>query len=166
MRLLVALAMVVFTSPAGADLYRWVDPESGSVKFSSYPPPWYGDPEKERRAPKVERIPSGAPKPAAAATPAAPAAQKADGLATLVQRYKSILRSLSVLPADADFSRAGAGFQQQMEAYNAVAAELDRLDPKGSDRREAEAQPLLDRLLEGLRTQVSPKPPAPLVPKR
>ena len=41
-----------------ADLYRWVDPETGSVKFSSYPPPWHGDAAKERRAPKVEHIPA------------------------------------------------------------------------------------------------------------
>ena len=44
--------------PAAADLYRWIDPETGSVKFSSYPPPWYGDPVAERRAPKVEVIPA------------------------------------------------------------------------------------------------------------
>ena len=42
--------------PALADLYRWIDPESGSVKFSSVPPPWYGDAERERRAPPVEVI--------------------------------------------------------------------------------------------------------------
>jgi len=42
--------------PAAADLYRWVDPESGSVKFSSYPPPWFGDAAKQGRAPKVEVI--------------------------------------------------------------------------------------------------------------
>jgi hypothetical protein len=58
-----------FSGPAAADLYRWVDPETGSIKFSSYPPPWYGDPAKERRAPKVEVIPergsapSSGPKP-------------------------------------------------------------------------------------------------------
>ncbi|MNC91850.1 hypothetical protein D3C83_81790 [compost metagenome] len=57
------------SGPAAADLYRWVDPESGSIKFSSYPPPWFGDPARERRAPKVEVIPergrgpSSGPKP-------------------------------------------------------------------------------------------------------
>ena len=59
---------------AYADLYRWVDPETGAVKFSSYPPPWLGDPERERGAPVVEVIPSrGTPapaKPAAAPKPA------------------------------------------------------------------------------------------------
>ena len=53
------LTCLFFGEVAHADLYRWVDPETGSVKFSSYPPPWYGDEAMQRRAPKVERIPSG-----------------------------------------------------------------------------------------------------------
>lgn len=99
MRFAVAVAMLAwaahFSGPAAADLYRWVDPESGSVKFSSYPPLWYGDPAKERRAPKVEvipersRAPSSGPrlddeakapaKPAAKAEPAALKERPADG---------------------------------------------------------------------------------------
>ena len=62
MRIAIVLAALAwaaqFSGSAAADLYRWVDPETGSVKFSSYPPPWYGDEAKERRAPKVEVIPS------------------------------------------------------------------------------------------------------------
>ena len=60
MRIAVALCLILLfrAGPAAADLYRWVDPESGSVKFSSYPPPWYGDEAKQRHAPKVEVIPS------------------------------------------------------------------------------------------------------------
>ena len=79
MRFAVAVAMLAwaaqFSGAAAADLYRWVDPETGSVKFSSYPPPWYGDPAKERRAPKVEVIPerssapSSGPKPEDEASP-------------------------------------------------------------------------------------------------
>ena len=59
MRLAVALAVMIWAGAAAADLYRWVDPESGSVKFSSYPPPWYGDKAKQRRAPRVVLIPAG-----------------------------------------------------------------------------------------------------------
>jgi len=60
MRVAAAICMMLLfrAGPAAADLYRWVDPESGSVKFSSYPPPWYGDEAKQRHAPKVEVIPS------------------------------------------------------------------------------------------------------------
>ena len=32
------LALLAVAAPAHADLYRWVDPETGSVKFSSLPP--------------------------------------------------------------------------------------------------------------------------------
>ena len=65
MRALISMAMLAWAGAAAADLYRWIDPESGSVKFSSYPPPWYGDPAKERRAPKVQVIPSSVSAPAA-----------------------------------------------------------------------------------------------------
>jgi hypothetical protein len=58
MRLAVLLAILLCSGHAAADLYRWVDPETGSVKFSSYPPPWYGDESQQRRAPKVEHIPA------------------------------------------------------------------------------------------------------------
>ena len=37
-----AIALVAgAAAPAEAQLYRWRDPESGSVKFSSLPPPWF-----------------------------------------------------------------------------------------------------------------------------
>ena len=68
------LAIALSSSHAHADLYRWVDRETGAVKFSSSPPPWYGDPQKERGAPAVEVIPyRGSPAPAKpAAAPAKP----------------------------------------------------------------------------------------------
>lgn len=60
MRIFFAAVLLLFlrAGPAAADLYRWIDPETGSIKYSSYPPPWYGDPAAERRAPKVEVIPA------------------------------------------------------------------------------------------------------------
>jgi len=73
MRIAVAVAMLAwaaqFSGPAAADLYRWVDPESGSIKFSSYPPPWFGDPAQERRAPKVEVIPDRSSAPSSGPKP-------------------------------------------------------------------------------------------------
>jgi hypothetical protein len=72
------LLFILLITPcvAHADLYRWVDPDTGAVKFSSYPPPWHGDPERERGAPAVEVIPSrGSPAPVKqAAAPAKPPA--------------------------------------------------------------------------------------------
>ena len=74
MRIALALLLVCLfrTGPAAADLYRWVDPETGSVKFSSYPPPWYDDPAQARRAPKVEHIPAGRDAVAKPETPGKP----------------------------------------------------------------------------------------------
>jgi hypothetical protein len=57
------LLSLLFSGAAMADLYRWVDPQSGSVKFSSLPPPWLGDAEREAVSPKVQVI-TGQPKPA------------------------------------------------------------------------------------------------------
>jgi hypothetical protein len=86
MRFAIAVAMFAWAAqisgPAAADLYRWIEPETGSIKFSSYPPPWYGDPAKQRGAPKVQvipersRAPAFAPRPDGEADPApAPAAK-------------------------------------------------------------------------------------------
>ena len=140
--------------PAFADLYRWVDPETGSVKFSSYPPAWYGDPEQEKRAPKVEHIPERKPGPAAPES--APGAAPATSLEALEARRKQVMQQLTVLPAQKDFQRAGAGIKQHLEAYAAVSAEMDRLDPRGAEMRRAEAQPLLEKLVQGLRSQLKP----------
>jgi len=53
--------LLVLAAPAYADLYRWVDADSGSVKFSNLPP---ADPRLG-----AELLPyRGAPKPAAASS--------------------------------------------------------------------------------------------------
>jgi hypothetical protein len=156
MRAILLAALCAWPPGAAADLYRWIDPETGSIKYSSYPPPWYNDPARERRNPKVERIPGGfgAPPPAeadepgkAGPSPGTPAFQ----LGSLDARRKTILQLLASLPQREDFARSGAGFQQHLLAYQAVSAEMDRLDPKGAAARRAESQPIIDKLREGLR---------------
>jgi hypothetical protein len=139
---------------AHAELYRWVDRESGSVKFSNLPPPWLGDPVKERNAPAVEVIRS---KSAAQGKPSAPSA-----LGALEMHWRTLLQFFSTAPANVDFERGGAAFRQQVEMYKAVSAELDRQDPAGAARRRALAQEagVLDRLRSGLEAQLSTKPPA------
>jgi hypothetical protein len=62
-----AFGLALCASFAHADLYRWVDRETGNVKFSNSPPPWFGDAEKQRTSPPVEVIRFGGP---AAAKPA------------------------------------------------------------------------------------------------
>jgi hypothetical protein len=66
------LAPFVFAAlalPAHADLYRWVDPETGSIKFSNSPPAWMGEGER-RNEPEVRLIPSRPVAPSASSTPA------------------------------------------------------------------------------------------------
>jgi uncharacterized protein DUF4124 len=134
--LLLGLALAL---PAYADLYRWIDRETGSVKYSNLPPPWYGDPLREGVSPAVEVLryqPAGKP-PAEAAT---------GGIAQLEERWRSMLQFLSIMPQRADFDRAGQGFRQQIQAFEAVRAELDRQDPAGAARRRAEQASVLERL--------------------
>lgn len=160
MRILVLL-ITLTAFPAQADLYRWIDRETGSVKFSNVPPPWFGDPEKERGAPAVEVIPyrgTGAPaKPVAAPEKPSPAASM---IATLEARWAGIMQFFATLPPTTDFNRAGAGIQQQLEAYQALSAELDRLDPAGAQRRRAQEAGVFETMRRGIEAQLSTKPPA------
>lgn len=159
------LLMALTALPAQADIYRWIDPESGSVKFSNVPPPWFGDPEKERRAPAVEVIqyrgPGAPAKPAAAPEKPSPAASM---IATLEARWAGLMQFFATLPATTDFNRAGSGIQQQLEAYQALSAELDRLDPAGAQRRRAREAGVFETMRRGLEEQMraplSAKPPA------
>ena len=150
--LLLAIAFIAFA--AHAELYRWVDRESGSVKFSNLPPPWLGDSKREHNAPAVEVIRSN---PAAQGQPGAPSA-----LGALETHWRALVQFFSTMPSSVDFERAGAAFQQHVEMYKAVSAELDRQDPAGAARRRAMAQEagVLDRLRSGLEAQLRTKPPA------
>jgi len=128
--------------PAQADLYRWVDPQTGSAKFSSTPPPWYGDPEKERGAPAVAVVPFRAPgAPAAAEKEKKPAV----GIAGLEARWAELLRYFASLPPGTDFS----GLQQQLQEYATAGAELNRLDPAGAQRRRAREAAALAKFGDG-----------------
>jgi hypothetical protein len=134
-----ALALLFLVSlPAHADLYRWVDPQTGSVKISNLPP---SNPSVE---PEVVRYRG----PAAVPLEAKPAAEKADVgvVAALEARWRSLLAELSALPGRPDFQRGGEGLRRQLEAYEATRSELDRLDPAGAKRRQAESQSLLERV--------------------
>ena len=93
----VAVLMFLWAGSAAADLYRWVDPETGSVKFSNSPPPWFNDAAKQGRAPKVEVIapartaPAFEPRLETDREPAAPPA----GDAPRVDRRAALLKLLA-----------------------------------------------------------------------
>jgi hypothetical protein len=140
--LVVALALIAPAAPAAhADLYRWIDPQSGSVKYSSSPPPWYGDSQQQAGAPPVEVIRHRAPAPQKPAPPAS--------LAALEAQRASLMQFFAALPAGTD-ATTGAGIQQQLEAYQALGAELDRLDPAGIPRRRDQDADVFERLRRGL----------------
>ena len=146
-----ALLVCLAALPAHADLYRWIDPQSGSVKLSSQPPTDPGInaqlvPFRNPAAPRQQAASAQKPKPAAGV------------LAELEARWSQMLSQLgSATPQD--FSRSSQGWQQQLEAYEAVRVELDRLDPAGAARRRNEATTLFERLKQGFAAQFSPTPP-------
>jgi hypothetical protein len=140
----VIFSFLLFTAlPARADLYRWIDPETGAIRYSSYPPPWVGDAERERRSPPVEVLrytPRGAAK--------TPEGDKA--IAPLENRRRRLLQELLALPERKD--RGPDEIQRQLQAYQLLASELDRLDPRGAAARKAEEYEVMEKLrrrLEG-----------------
>lgn len=140
--------------PARADLYRWIDPQSGSVKFSSQRPLDPGT--------QAEVIPFTQGNPVPAAPPAVAATEKPPespvAAAPLESRLQQLMAQLNGVTS-AEFARDGAGLQQKVEAYEAVRAELDRIDPAGAARRRAGSVGLLERL-RALSAQLNPADPA------
>jgi len=145
------LLLLCFVMPAHADLYRWIDPETGSVKLSSMPP---SDPAISAEVVPYKAAP--APKPPAVAQVSRPAA--AGEVNTLRARFSELLAQLTGAKPQ-DFARAGEGIRQQIQAYEAVRAELDRLDPAGAARRQSESASLFDKLKQGIAAQFSTTPP-------
>lgn len=131
-----AALILLFASPAHADLYRWIDPDTGSVKLSSLPP---SDP---RVAAEVVRY-------RGTAAPPKPAPEARVSIPALEGRWRSLLAQLAGLTPQ-DFTRGAEGIRQHVEAYEAVRAELDRRDPAGAARRSSESATLLERMRQGL----------------
>jgi hypothetical protein len=148
MRLAVMVALLAWVGAVAADLYRWVDPESGSVKFSSYPPPWYDDPAQARRAPRVEHIPAGADAPV---RPDAAGRSNEDArrVELLEARRKAMLQQLSRLTPQSAGERPSQALQKQLEAYAALSDQMDKLDPEGAAARRGEMQMLVEKIMKG-----------------
>ena len=126
----IALALLALATAAHADLYRWVDPQTGSVKLSNVPPP--------ASQPGVEVLPYRG-----GASPAKPAPS---GVAALEQRWHALLDDIAhgaaASPSDS------AVLRRQLNELAAASVELERLDPAGAARRRAEAQSALQGLLK------------------
>ena len=136
MKALFAVLLTLTAGAAHADLYRWIDPQTGSVKYSSVPPP--------SSQAGVQVIPYRAgPAPAKPEAPAPAAA--GPGNPALELRWRELLAEISAAVP------GSPTLQQRLPDLAAVASELDRVDPAGSARRQAEAQAVLQRLLKGQR---------------
>ena len=134
---------------AHADLYRWLDPETGSVKYSSYPPPWYGDEAKQRRAPQVERIPAGSDPTKRPEAEAGGLQDTARNLEVLEAQRKAMLQQMPAIAARGGSESGVPALQKQLEAFGAVSAQLDKLNPEGAAARRAEAEAVLQKLIKG-----------------
>jgi hypothetical protein len=147
LRLFVSIALVVLARDAFADLYRWVDPDSGSVKFSSYPPPWYSESAPDRRAPKVERIPEkSAPTPFAPASANTSASAGGSELAALESQRRAVLQMIEATLEESNRPTADSEVRRQLGIYRDVSAQLDKLDPAGSAARNTQMQRFVERL--------------------
>lgn len=121
---------------AHADLYRWIDPDSGSVKFSSLPP-------TDARV-KAELVTSrSAPLPRASA----PSASQA--VAPLDTRWRELVTRLMAVTAN-DVLASPDAVRQQIEMLQAMRAELDRSDPPGAPERQKEQLAVLERLRQAM----------------
>lgn len=159
--LLAVLAGVAFD--ADAELYRWRDPHTGTIKYSSYPPPWYGDESRAASAPKVEVL--GGEKPAGGADAKAsdPMAEKvAEVIRFMEQRREQLLSRITVARASAGFSPTDPAFRADLEAYRNVTRELDKFDPKGAAARSKADARVFENL--GIEPQSAAAPPTPAAP--
>jgi hypothetical protein len=121
--LLLALPLLAY-----ADLYRWIDPQSGSVKLSNTPPPWY----ESGSGPQVERLPYSGP----AAARATPQESAAAPVAALQARWREALNAASSQPS-----------KERLEILVALTADLERTDPAGAPRRREEVAAVLRKIL-------------------
>ena len=69
----------------------------------------------------------------------------------LADQWREFLAAFDALRQPDDIDRARATLRPQIEAFQKLSAELDRVDPAGAERRAAEAKPVLARLQDVLR---------------
>lgn len=149
---------------AFGELYRWRDPQTGSIKYSTYPPPWFGDAAREARSPKVEVLGERG----SAAAKSKPADAMAEKVAEVIQfmesRRAQLLNRMTVARASPGFSPTDAAFQQDLQAYRSVTRELDKFDSTGAAARHAADARVFENLgvatLE-TRTRAAGEPPPP-----
>ena len=173
MRFVLAMPVLVFLwiAPALADLYRWVDPETGRVKFSSYPPPWFNDAASQGRAPKVEVIAPSKMAPAFApeteGEPAPKAAERGVSRDALVKQVTQRVAALASSAPEA-MGQAYAELAEPLQQLERLDRQQKASNPGGEAARFEEkaklAAPLESRrssLLQQLSSQGPPPAGSP-----
>jgi len=132
-----ALLLVALPLSAHADLYRWIDPATGSVKYSSLPP---SDPRIEPEVVRYNAPPPPPPKPA----PVIVVPQS--NMAELETRWRGLAAQVASIPPQ-ELRSGSERVREQLQALQAVRTELDRLDPGGAARRNTEMAAMMQRSL-------------------
>lgn len=137
-----ALLLALLPLAAHADLYRWIDPATGSVKFSSQPP---SDPGIEPSVVRYNAPPTPKPTPAVQ-KPAVqnPTVQNPTAVADLETRWRALASQLVAMPPQ-EIKAGSDRVRQQAIAVEAARVELDRLDPGGAQRRSTELLSMMQR---------------------
>lgn len=156
------LIVAAASGSACADLYIWKDPATGAMKIYSYPPPWYGNPELEKRAPKVERIPerqrapvvvepesraippAAAPAPPIAPPPAPPTVQSAN-IAQMEARRTQLLQQIVAAGAKG-VGQPAPEMDRVVDEYLRLLLDMARIDPGGAEVRRSETQAVIDKI--------------------
>ncbi|MFO1361154.1 MAG: DUF4124 domain-containing protein [Burkholderiales bacterium] len=131
------LVLALAALPAGAQLYRQRDPETGRTKLTNVPPPG------------ARGAPSGAAPAAASAAPAGPGATLP---ANVFEADRQRARLLQQLVAEASAVAAPAGKERFLATLGeliGLETRLDKLDPGGRKGRVAERDRALERCAEG-----------------
>jgi len=146
------LLLLFLAASAHADLYRWVDPATGSVTYSNVPP---ADPGVSPQVvPYSGPLPPKSPPPPSLAKPA-PAVPPTASVSALQAEFESLYTQLASTPPE-NFRNAGEALRRQMQTYEGLRSQLDELDPAGASRRAAATLALAERVRKGL--EVAPKP--------
>jgi len=128
--------LLFLAASAHADLYRWVDPATGSVTYSNVPP---ADP---RVSPQT--VPYTGPLP-----PKAPPPPHGGSVPALEAEFNALYAQLASVPPES-FRNASEALRRQMQSYEALRSQLDELDPAGAPRRAAASLALAERVRQGL----------------
>jgi len=134
--------LLFLAASAHAELYRWVDPATGSVTYSNVPP---ADPGVNAQVvPYTGPLPPKAP----SAKPAAPSAPSAN-VPALEAEFNALYAELASVPPER-FRNASEALRRQMQTYEGLRSQLDELDPAGASRRAAASLALAERVRKGL----------------